>query len=107
MLRGEGPRKVIGLVRHLRDKRDDRLAQRHMSDYVDRELLPRRRRRLEAHARLCPECGPLRRSLIVLVWELRQLGRARPTETVAGGVIERLRSEPLPPEPSGPATRLR
>jgi hypothetical protein len=78
-----------------------------MSDHVDGELSPRQRRRLEAHARLCPQCGRLRRSLTVLAWELRELGRMRsPGMTVAGGVIERLRSEPLPPDSAGPATRL-
>jgi hypothetical protein len=79
----------------MRDQRDHRWSQRRMSDYVDGELSPRERRRLEAHARLCPECGPLRRTLTVLVWELRELGRARrPVRSVAPGVIERLRSEP-------------
>ena len=79
----------------MRARRDHRWSQRHMSDYIDGELAPRQRRRLEAHARLCPECGPLRRTLTVLVWELRELGRSRPTgTTVADGVIERLRGEP-------------
>jgi hypothetical protein len=87
--------KVIGLVRHIREKRDHRWSQRHLSDYIDGVLPPRQQRRLEAHARLCPDCGPLRRSLTLLVWELRQLGRARPRGTVTSDVIERLRSEPL------------
>jgi hypothetical protein len=68
-----------------------------MSDYIDGELAPRQQRRLDAHARLCPDCGRLRRSLTILVWELRELGRMRPAgPTVAGGVIARLRSEPPP-----------
>jgi hypothetical protein len=78
-----------------------------MSDYIDGELAPRRQRRLEAHARLCPDCGRLRRSMTVLVWELRELGRVRERgNTVAGGVIERLRSEPLPGDSGRPAPRL-
>jgi anti-sigma factor RsiW len=77
-----------------------------MSDYIDGELAPRQQRRLEAHARLCPGCGRLRRSLTVLVWELRELGRVRARgNTVAGGVIERLRSEPPPGDSGGPAPR--
>jgi hypothetical protein len=79
-----------------------------MSDYIDGDLSSRQQRRLEAHARLCPDCGRLRRSLTVLVWELRELGRIRPWRTtVAGDVIERLRGEPPPPDSGGPATRLR
>ena len=78
-----------------------------MSDYIDGELAPRQQRRLEAHARLCPDCGRLRRSLTILVWELRELGRVRSTgRTVAGGVIERVRSEPLPSDRGGPASHL-
>ena len=97
----------MGLVRHMRDRRDHRWSQRHMSDYIDGELAPRQQRRLEAHAQLCPDCGRLRRSLTILVWELRELGRVRSTgTTVAGGVIERLRSEPFPPDPGGPASHL-
>jgi hypothetical protein len=79
----------------MRDQRDHRWSQRRMSDYVDGELSPRQRRRLEAHARLCPECGPPKRTLTVLVWELRELGRGRPARSVAPGVIQRIRSEPL------------
>jgi anti-sigma factor RsiW len=93
-----GPRAVTGLVRSLRDKREHRWSQRRMSDYIDGKLSSRARRRLEAHARLCPECGPLRRSLTVLVWELRELGRAAPpARAVAARVIERLRREAFPP----------
>jgi anti-sigma factor RsiW len=87
---------VIGLVRHVREKQDHRWSQRRMSDYIDGRLSPRQERRLEAHARLCPECGPLRRALTVLVRELRELGRPHPSRSVAGGVIGRIRSEPLP-----------
>ena len=95
----------MGLLRNMRDRRDHRWSRRHMSDYIDGELAPRQQRRLEAHARLCPDCGRLRRSLTVLVWELRELGRLRsPTMTVAGGVVERLRSEPLPSDRGGPAS---
>jgi Putative zinc-finger len=79
-----------------------------VSDYIDGELVPHGRRRLDAHARLCPDCGRLRRSLTILVWELRELGRTRPTgTTVADGVIERLRGEPSPADRGGPASRLR
>jgi hypothetical protein len=92
----------------MRDRRDHGWSQRRISDYIDGDLLPRQQRRLEAHARLCPDCGRLRRSLTVLVWELRELDRVRPRRTtVAGDVIERLRREPPPPDSGGPASRLR
>jgi hypothetical protein len=91
----------------MRGKRDHRWSERHMSDYIDGELAPRQQRRLEAHARLCPDCGRLRRSLTVLVWELLEHGRVRSTgTTVVGGVVERLRREPLPGDSGGPAPRL-
>jgi hypothetical protein len=90
----------------MRDRRDHGWSQRHISDYIDGDLSSRQQRRLEAHARLCPDCGRLRRSLTVLVWELRELGRRRsPGATLAADVIERLRSEPPQPESGGPAAR--
>jgi anti-sigma factor RsiW len=91
----------------MRDKRDHRWTQRRMSDYIDGDLSPRRQRRLEAHTRLCPDCGPLRRTLTVLVWELRELGRRRPARSVAPGVIQRIRSEPPRSDPGGRPARLR
>jgi anti-sigma factor RsiW len=96
---------VFGLVRRLRQKRDHRWAQRLMSDYVDGVLSPRQRRRLDAHAHLCPECGPLTRALTVLVWELRELGSRPPGRSVAPGVIERLRREPSRSESRSRPTR--
>jgi anti-sigma factor RsiW len=91
----------------MRDKRDHRWTQRRMSDYIDGDLSPHQQRRLEAHTRLCPECGPLRRTLTVLVWELRELGRRRPGRSVAPGVIQRIRSEPPPSDTGGRPARLR
>jgi hypothetical protein len=98
----------MGLVRSMRDRRNHRWSQRHMSDYVDGDLAPRLQHRLEAHARLCPDCGRLRRSLTVLVRELREVGRLHAREnTVAGGVINRLRSEPNPGDSRGAAHAYR
>ena len=64
-----------------------------MHHYLDGELSERQRRRLLHHADICPECGPMLRSLVMLLFELRELGR-RP-RTVAPAVIERIRSEAL------------
>jgi anti-sigma factor RsiW len=63
-----------------------------MSAYVDGELTEAQRLRLEAHAERCKDCGPMRRSLVRVVWALRTL------EPVASGgmaskVIRRLRDQ--------------
>lgn len=71
---------------------DHRFAQRRMSEYVDGALTPRRRRQIERHAAECPECGPLRRDLIRLVRELRELRTgSAPRQSAATIVIERIR----------------
>lgn len=98
----------MGLVGHMREARDHRWSQHHISDYLDGALSPRQQRRLEAHAGLCPDCGRLRRSLTVLVSELRELGRRRGARaTLATRVIECLRSEQLPPDSGARAPRPR
>jgi anti-sigma factor RsiW len=61
-----------------------------MSEYVDDELSPRQRRRIERHADLCPECGPLRRALLRLTAALRDL-RSPPDPSITATVIRRLR----------------
>lgn len=70
---------------------EHRWSQRRMSDYVDGEMSPRQQRRLERHAAVCPECGPLRRALRWLVIELQEL-RWRPSSSVAPAVVARLRA---------------
>ncbi len=79
----------------LRMKLDHRWSRRRAFAYLDGELTPRRRRRLEAHAAICPECGPMLRSLKLTLFELRAL-RRRPHSEVAEGVVERLRAERRP-----------
>jgi anti-sigma factor RsiW len=69
-----------------------------MSDYIDGDMKPRARRRLEAHAVFCPECGPLLRTLLTIVHGLAVLPRPL-HEPIAPAVIERLRRESdEPPE---------
>jgi len=85
----------MGFGRRIRDKLDHRWAKPRMHDYLDGELSERERRRLLRHSDHCPECGPMLRTLVVLLFELRELGRRRPPETVAPAVIERIRREPL------------
>lgn len=76
----------------LRMNLDHRWASPRLSEYVDEELGPAQRRRLERHAEICPDCGPLLRGLAVTVFRLRQL-RFRGGGSVAPRVIERLRAE--------------
>jgi len=59
-----------------------------MSAYIDGDLSAEERCRLERHVDLCPECGPMRRTLMRLTRELRHLSAGR-GESVARGVIER------------------
>ncbi len=73
-----------------RTRLDHRFAQRRMSDYVDGDLSPAQRMRLERHADLCSKCGPLRRALMWLVAELRELRRP-PDRSIVPDVIDRLR----------------
>ena len=77
---------------HLGKRLDHRWTQRHMSDYIDEDMTSRRRARFEAHASICPECGPLLRGLLTMVHALRRL-RAEAGRSVAPSVIERLRAE--------------
>ena len=65
-----------------------------MSAYVDGDLSPSQRQRLERHADLCPECGPLRRALPWLAVELRDLRRPA-DHSIAPEVIDNLRSSEL------------
>ena len=80
--------RVQRAVTRIRERLEHRWAARRMNAYVDGDLDARERRRLERHADVCPECGPMRRTLVRLTRELRQLGRP-PERSVAPGVIAR------------------
>ncbi len=73
-------------------KLDHRWSRRRISEYIDGDLSPSERRRLERHTDICPECRRALRTLIALVLELRRLrGAARPSvASVASRVLERL-----------------
>jgi hypothetical protein len=72
--------------------REHRWTHAHLSEYLDRQLTPKKRERVEAHASICPYCSrvlaTLRRTL-----EGLHLLRAQPQTGVAEGVIARLRDE--------------
>jgi anti-sigma factor RsiW len=65
--------------------RDHRWSQTHMSEYVDAELAPSDRDRIERHIRDCSDCHELLASLEEMVSALATLGR--PRESVAGSVL--------------------
>jgi anti-sigma factor RsiW len=76
----------------VRFKRDHRWTGAHLSDYLDDELRPDERRRLEEHVHWCPECRHMLETLRRTVAGLMGL-RTAPETSVAPGVIERLRRE--------------
>jgi anti-sigma factor RsiW len=79
--------------------RECRWAQRHMSDYLDGDLAWSRRRRMERHASVCPQC---RRVLAMLRRMVGALHRVPPpaggadARQIAASVRRRL-GEPSPP----------
>ena len=57
---------------------DHQWSQRHLSHYVEGDLRPRARRRLERHARGCVDCGRGIRAMRALVYAAQRLdGPAR------------------------------
>lgn len=83
---------MVGFLAELRKRREHCWANPRISEDIDGELNPAQRRRLRRHADECEECGPLLRALTVIVPELRRLHRP-PPQSVAPGVIARLRAE--------------
>lgn len=88
-------------LRHpLRFAGDHRFTRAQASNYLDDELDPSARRRVEEHAHVCPPCmrflASLRRTLSAL-HVLRDGGASRMPSSgtgVAEGVLARLRDEP-------------
>ncbi len=79
----------MALAKRLRTQRDHRRSRGRMSDYLDGDLTPGERRRLDRHADGCPECRNALRSLVIVVSELRGLRRPARGE-VASQVVGRL-----------------
>ncbi|HEY2304615.1 MAG TPA: zf-HC2 domain-containing protein [Streptosporangiaceae bacterium] len=52
---------------------DHEWSQRHLSHYVEGELRPRARRRLDRHARGCTDCGRGIRAMRALVYAVQGL----------------------------------
>jgi anti-sigma factor RsiW len=104
---GSKPKGVRLLWRKLNARRDHRWAMGHFSNYVDGELSPRHRRRLEGHRGICPECRHAIETLKKLVMTLPGL-RAddeelrRAAEQATSAALDQIRGEPGPE--SRPAT---
>ena len=81
------------MTRVLRQTLDHRFTKAHASEYLDGELPPEGRRRVERHTSVCAPCRELIASLRRMLATLPRLG-ATPAPGVADGVIERLRREP-------------
>jgi anti-sigma factor RsiW len=80
------------ILHRRRFMREHRWTHAHLSDYLDHDLDPAERERVEEHVGLCPQCrrvlATLRRTLV----GLRELG-APQSPDVADGIIERLRNQ--------------
>lgn len=80
------------LLAKRRFMRDHRWTQAHLSDYVDGDLRAGERERVEHHVHWCPECRRVLETLLRTLKGLMEL-RAMPGESIAPGVIDRLRRE--------------
>ncbi|HEV2074940.1 MAG TPA: zf-HC2 domain-containing protein [Thermoleophilaceae bacterium] len=77
------------VVERLRFRLDHRFTQRHLSEYVDGELEPPGRARVESHVGVCPQCRRVLATLNRMLRSLRELGtESRPG--LAAGIVERL-----------------
>jgi anti-sigma factor RsiW len=72
--------------------RDHRWTGAHLSDYLDGDLGPDERARVEEHVHWCPECRRVLATLRQTVTGLMELRVAAP-EGLTAGVIDRLRRE--------------
>lgn len=81
------------LLERWRFMREHRWTHAHLSDYLDRDLDPVERERLETHVGICPQCSRVLATLRRTLEGLHLLRRAQPQPGLADGVIERLREE--------------
>jgi anti-sigma factor RsiW len=83
---------IRALLAKRRFMRDHRWTQERLSDYLDGELREPERERVERHVHWCPECRRVLETLRRTLKELMEL-RGTPGESIAPGVIARLRRE--------------
>ncbi len=72
--------------------REHRWTHAHLSDYLESQLAPAERRRVEAHTSICPNCTRVLQTLRRMLDGLQML-KAQPQTGVADSVINRLRDE--------------
>jgi anti-sigma factor RsiW len=84
-------------LRGMRFRRDHRWTPRHLSAYLDEDLVARSRARIQRHVRECPECRHALHSLERMLGRLRDLPPLSDGETpdIAAAVRRRLR-DPSP-----------
>ena len=76
----------------LRQLLDHRFTKEHASAYLDGDLPPAGRMRVERHTSVCPQCRELLASLRRMLQALPALGDPdRPS--MADGIVQRLRHE--------------
>jgi anti-sigma factor RsiW len=90
---------IRGLVGRIRFMREHRWTHSHLSVYLDEELSPRERARVEEHVGLCPHCHRVLATLKRTLEGLRALRTERPPD-LAETVIERLRGDGSHPKPT-------
>lgn len=79
------------LLERWRFMREHRWTHAHLSDYLDEELDPAQRERVEEHVGLCPQCRRVLATLRQTLRGLRELGAPRRPD-LADGIIARLRN---------------
>ncbi len=82
---------IASFFRRRRFMRDHRWTQSHLSSYVDRELEPGGRTRVDRHTERCPECRRALATLKRTVQALRRLGidegMIAPSEPVTSQIV--------------------
>jgi anti-sigma factor RsiW len=81
------------LLKRRRYMREHHWTHAHLSEYIDDDLSPAERERVEDHVGMCPHCRRVLRTLRRTLQSLMELP-VEPHPSVADGVIERLRHEP-------------
>jgi anti-sigma factor RsiW len=85
---------MANVLRRARRRADHRWTPSRVSDYIDDELVPRSRARIERHFAECPECSRLLDDMgrmLGLLHDQQAAGPPSPTPEIAVAVRARLR----------------